>query len=193
MLKKSNWKNFIIISIIILLLVGGILSLFLPRTYKVNLSSSFLEWQNNNPNHSNARSVTITGIYKKYIIGQDNFTGTLKIEGITDKWETTQIFLPFEIMYGDNIAPIFLYFDNSGTYHTTDGWLLACDSNFQNLSIFLPPSLELYANSLPLSDERTIWSPDNTLVLSYPAQNREQAVTLTQELCKDTSLISEWK
>ncbi len=28
---------------------------------------------------------------------------------------------------------------------------------------------------------------------SDPAQNREQAVTLTQELCKDTSLISEWK
>ena len=171
------------------LLAAAAFLLFFPFPRKVDISGEFIGWQNNNADFSETRAVTLTGTYRKPLIGKPEFRGKLEIEGITEHWQTENIIVLTQ-SFGKYDGPIFLWFPESGNYVPSFGWYLIYASDFSSVSILMP------AESADIEEKPegpVLWSASNTKVLTYPASTREEAVTVTEKLTKGTSLATQWK
>lgn len=178
---KRFFYTFMIMAIFCMVLIVPI-----PRN--ISISADFIEWKNNDSSYVNSKQVSITGVYRKNLIGRASFYGDMFIEDITEKWDTELVYLPFLCELSNNDAPIFLRFDNTKGYTPQKGWTFVCSENFQMISILAPSTDPQELNA----EEMVIWSPEDSIVFTYPATTRTEAVHITRDLFSDDHEIKIW-
>ncbi len=191
--KQKRRRTFAAIGVAALLLA---LFLYLPRTRQVQLSGTCLEWQNNQPDHTVSRGFSLTGTYRWSPLGKTTLSGTLAIEGVTETWEYTDIYLPFDIGWsGDHTAPLMYCLEPPDIYTFADGWTVVLGRDLQSFAILCPPSLQLQTEPTPedyADGFAVLWSAENSAVFSYPVENREQAVEQLRQLTENMEPAYSW-
>lgn len=174
-MKGKNKKKIIILAIISIILMIIMLYFYFPKSVK--LEGKTVEWQNNNSEYLSSRDVKIVGYVHNYIFKDDNFSGNIYIEGVCDfKYISRPVDFDKDYVFMSN-----LLINNASEPNI--GFIIF-SRDFSSFSVFLTKDPE--ANT---------WSSENSIVLSYPVADREEAVKLTDSLASKDKWLSNgsWK
>lgn len=160
---RLRHRRRIIFTICSLLLIAAICLLPFPRM--INTSAQALRWRANTPNEETyPMQVTMKGIYLDFLLLSDRFWGDISIEG-------------HSITQAPG-AMLSVRIDNSERY----GHLIykQADQPLHTLGfIVTAPDMREFVIGI---HEENRWSGDGGLILTYPAINREEAVTATHRI-----------
>lgn len=144
---------------------------FAPLPTRVCGSFEALEWRLGDPDVQTRRTVTIDGVYLNYLFKADSFAGTFKIEGYP---ETA---LEKACWYADNETKFQMtYFDPQDGMLRIFGTLL-----------FNPYRPEFSVLIMEDDGEWRGWTGSDGLVVSWPAEDRAQALEGFKALAKRCS------
>lgn len=173
---QSKWRLACLIVTAILLVI----LYYCP--HDIFVSENFLYWQNGNPLVSETRSLTLSGKYNRRIFSDDYFKGTLLIDGISDDWKSTDCRIVFDGVFGKNTGSLFIL-NGSREVPLSTLWTVYCSRDFNEIMFFFPPSLHLTDFAEQSAEYPvTLWSVENTMVLSYPFETRAAAIRTLRSL-----------
>lgn len=157
-LIKRRRRRRIIAAVIVGLIVLAVC--FAPWPTRVRGSFEALEWRLGDPDVQTRRTVTIDGVYLNYLFKADGFAGTFEIEGHPE----TQLEKTY--WYTDGEAKFQMtYFDPQDGMLRTVG-ILMIDPHGPEFSVLIMED----------DGEGRGWDGDDGIVVSWPAEDRAQAL-----------------
>ena len=180
--KMKNLKKYKVVIVCTILLLIIFLQ-YIP--WPVDKSIQLVQYQNNNLSYEQPLSIQIEGKYYRSLFKDDLFKGSINLNNydFTEEWHTVDIV--FNDRYGIlryiklNNTPLGDWSIDSKTL----GIILAIPG-FDNFSILFDGG----SNSNP-----SLRSSENTLFISYPANNRKEALNILEKLSSRSELVSDFE
>lgn len=161
--RKKAWL--IAVSIFLALAVC-----FLPLPSRVDMETEGYLWQIGNPDYPDEiRAVSVHGWYFNYLFRADFYSGDLMIEGIP----LTQV--PGSLHYRTLLK-------DGPLFYASDQYDLTVIGHFSGVKSGMTEF------AIRLFDENGSWNGHEGLMLTVPAQNREEAVARANELSRYTDI-----
>ena len=155
-------QNKVLMGLLLLLLVAAVGLLPFPK--KMNVIQDALIWRCGVPEEVQATTVTINGTYWDYLLLEDKFDGSVRVEALPETHQQISIAPLGEGQFG------LWYADEEMLMKSFGGMFLQSDG-----SVML------------LIHEDGQWDADTGLMLTAPASTREEAVALANKLARDLS------
>lgn len=176
-LKKWRWVFGIVLIIILVICI-------FPLRYKINKTLQGVQCRLGDAEYSEDVSITVKGEYKRYLLKNDKFEGTITIS-------------PYELTYELSVIPItfiggignvnYVGYDNSAPVLEYLGFI-SCTPDFDKLLIGVSEPI------IGSKEESSSWTRENGLFICAPAVNREQALNVANFLTSKSDWFSfEWK
>lgn len=204
-------KKYCFLLLLCLLAVGLCVALCLPRTEAVQLEGTLLQWQNDTPEVLEQRSFRLEGQLERRLAQKPQLYASLHIDGITESWPAQQVWVAFTSDRAADGATVWQ--GNLQVYHPWVGdgadprtepellyeatdWLIRMEPDTGAFCLFCPPGLALHTPkdelySLENGSVLLHHLSGDSAVFSFPADAREEAVTLTKRLWPDPCDASE--
>jgi hypothetical protein len=161
--KNKRRKIHILVTIISVLVILGSFGGYQIYSYPLKINYTFMSLMFQLGNEANTKKVPIEikGTYARRLFESDVFNGTVTIDNKRFSGESVRISSATKEFYGLNDG-----FVQYGRMYT--------DDNFESFNIWIYDKVE---NSISFK-----W--DNGYMISYPAENREEALEVTNKLAQ---------
>jgi hypothetical protein len=162
---KKHSINIMILTLIVMLILFNF-----TESYKIDTSLSGMEYRIGNEDYSDAVTITIKGVYYKSLFKDDSFEGSISI----DKYSFTKDL---------SLLPIKLIKGKASMYYTKDHSLgeLFCSDKLQELLITVRE---------PIGSNSQSWNSKNGLIITAPANNRQQAQDVIEHFQKNNPWLN---
>lgn len=161
MLNATVIKRFCFI--LTMLIVLFLLLYMIPIRNKINITLDGIQGRIGEPNYSKDLTITIEGLYDSYLLKNDRFKGSIKVEN----YEFTGLKLfPFVFEITDSFSPLFYVDNNSGVPKHKSLGMIYTTPLFKELFILV---------SEPIQASSKSWTEDTGLYISAPANNLLEA------------------
>lgn len=196
---KKRWLPVLLLCLLVLCLCAA---LHLPKTETVQLEGTLLQWQNDAPEVLEQRAFRLEGQLERRLAQKPQLYATLHMDGITENWPAQQVWVSF--VEGSTADGNTVWWGNLQVYHPWNGdgegprkepellydatdWLIRMEPDTGAFCLFCPPGLALHTSKetrYSLDNGRILkhWISAESVVFSFPAENREDALTLTRRL-----------
>lgn len=166
LIKRRRRRRIVAAAIAVLIVIAVLAVCLAPWPTRVRGSFEALEWRLGDADYQARRIVTIDGVYLNYLFKADGFAGTFKIEGYP---ETA---LEKACWHADDETKFpMTYFDSQNGMLRTAG-ILMIDPSEPKFSVLIMED----------DGEGRGWDGDDGLVISWPAEDRAQALALLSEM-----------
>lgn len=181
MQKLKKWS---LVLGMVLVVISLVICIF-PWRYKIDKTIRGVQCRIGDTEYSEDVTITVKGVYKRYLLKDDKFEGTLGIS----LYDLTFGLPLIPITFGGDIGNvIYVGFIKNNFVQKSLGFI-NCTPDFDKLFIGIHEPI------MGGEDGRSSWTGENGLFISAPAENREQAIenaNLLSEKSEWFSLI-EWK
>lgn len=168
-----------------IVLIVSLVIYILPWRYRIDKTIQGVQYRLGDEEYSEDVTITIKGVYKRYLFKDDKFEGTLAIS----LYDLTSELPLFPITFSDGIGYV-LYGGNikGRPVHEPLGFI-SCTPDFDKL---------LLSVSEPIIGSKrsgSSWTSENGLLICAPAENREQALNILSLLSRKSKWLNstEWK
>ena len=170
-------KKFIIFSLICILILLVVYILPLQRKINVNLDGFQCEIGDNK--YIKGLSINVIGTYNDYLFKDDNFLGTIKIDGYGEIWSVSN----GKLIFSDNVARLITLDKDNRTNNFGD---LLCEKNFSEILIIV---------SEKIGENGSEWTSENGTYIVAPAKNKYETIRLAEKLSEKNDWFSsiQWK
>lgn len=177
-LKKWRWVFGIV-------LIASLIICIFPWRYKINKTIQGVQCRFGDVEYSEDVSITVKGEYKRYLLKNDKFEGTIAIRPYDLTYE-----LPlFPITFTGGIGNLYYGGFVKGSPVMKSLGFISCTPDFDKLFIGVNEPIMGGENG------RSSWNGANGLFICAPAENREQALKVANFLSSksDWLRLAEWK
>ena len=170
-------KKFIVFSVICIL--GLLIVYILPLQRKINVNLDGVECKIGDNKYNKGLSINVSGTYNDYLFKDDNFVGTIKIDGYGEIWSISN----GKLIFSDNVARLITLDKDNRTNNFGD---LLCEKNFTEILILV---------SEKIGENGSGWTSENGTYIVAPVKNEDEAIRLAEKLSKKDEWFSniEWK
>lgn len=166
--------------VILLIILGFIIGLLLykiPWRHKINTTLEGVQCRIGDTDYCEDISVTVQGDYFSYLFKDDKFEGKILIDGYEDTLEGSWVSLQFNdagaVLVYENIVDGMPVLNTVGT--------ICCTSDFEQVLICI---------SEPTDENDKSWSGENGLFIGAPADTREEAIDIAENLSAKSIWLS---
>jgi heme/copper-type cytochrome/quinol oxidase subunit 2 len=156
------------------LIVAGLMIFNCSIAYKIDSTLKGAECRIGDADYSEDVTITVKGVYHKFLFKNDKFKGTISI----DKYNFTNEVPLSPLIFQNGYAPI-RYTEINNSIKVFNLGFIYCTPNFDKILIGVRE---------PIGKSPQGWSGDNGLYITAPAENHMQAV----EIAKYFSSKYEW-
>jgi hypothetical protein len=164
-------------TIITVVLIAGLAIYLIPVHHKINTTLKGLQCRIGVADYSEDVTVTIKGDYYQYILKEDTFYGTIKI----DQYDLTANGSEVSLKFVDGLASLIYFRSNAVNSGSGSLGAIACTPDFKQLLILIDE---------PLKANHKSWSAEDGLFLAAPAATRSDALKTAESLSKKSSWLS---
>ena len=165
----------VILAIIVTLIFVAILLSQIPFKSKISIQSHAALFINHDQSFFDTTDFQIIGTYKHRLLGADEFEGRFIIDGYSYTSDDSIIWLRSDIDVGMSMNYVKL--NKNGDMDIEYLGIIFFEKEFSSFTIFIFESESPDSPSIA-------WNKETGLILSYPAFDRQAALTVTKDLTK---------